>query len=104
MPVMQHFCSARLIAALLACAAGLVAFAKTPVLAFSPHPAQVYREIRAVTDNAGPRLDRAALKTERGSDHVVQARQLNDLGLLYQKQGRYAVAESHYQLSFVVLQ
>ena len=62
MPIVQHFCSARLIAMLLACAAGLIAFAKTPVLAFSPHPAQVYREIRAVTDNAGPRLDRAALK------------------------------------------
>jgi hypothetical protein len=94
----------RLITAVLMAALASAVVEDMPALGSGRQSGSLHIQLRAGIDERYPRLDLAALNGDSGAEAATDARQLNDLALLYQNQGRYADAEPLYQRSLAMLQ
>src|SRR5437764_11821541 len=101
---MKRHWSARLIAAVLMIALAPVVVGAIPALGSGHDGGSLHIQLRGGVDERSPSLNLAALTGDDGAKTTTEARQLNDLALLYQNQGRYADAEPLYQRSLAMLQ
>ena len=96
--------STRLITAVLMAAFASAVVGDMPALSSGRQFGSLHIQLQAGIDERYPRLHLAALNGDGGVAGATEARQLNDLALLYQNQGRYADAEPLYQRSLAMLQ
>src|SRR5205814_4168375 len=96
--------SARLITAVLMAAFASAVVEDMPALSSGRQFGSLHIQLQAGIEERYPRLDLAALNGDGGAAGATEARQLNDLALLYQHQGRYTDAEPLYQRSLAMLE